>query len=277
VKRIVWLASFPKSGNTWMRLLLANYFSPDQEVDFNHFDTGLIAAGRRLFDEWSAIDSSELTNDELRECRGDLFRAIASHAPAPVYFRTHDAWTVSASGQPLYPPDVTLAAVYLVRHPFDVAVSMSHYLNLPLTAVAKLMGNDTFTLQRDPVGISVQFPQPVMSWHRNVSSWIEKSGLPVVLVKYEDLRADTAAALTSVLRSIVDPVDPARVARAVSLTTFERLQEQERSRGFNERWPAAAAFFRGGRVGDGFTVLSHDQRQELIAQHGPMMRMLGYL
>lgn len=277
MKRIVWLASFPRSGNTWLRLLLANYFSPGAEVNFNDLSVGVAAGARRIFDEWSAIDSSELTDEEIMQSRGDLFRAIAACMASSAYFKTHEAWTRSVSGDAVFPADVTLAAVYVVRHPFDVAVSMSHFLDTPVANAIRLMGSDAFTLLRDPAGISVTLPQRVMSWSRNVTSWIVESGLPIRLVKYEDLRADTASSLTSVLRQIGVPADQDQVARAVQLTNFDRLQQKERTEGFRESPPKPSLFFRGGRVGDGSRELSAEQQQELLLQHGPVMRQLGYL
>jgi len=97
VKRIVWLASFPKSGNTWMRLLLANYFSAS-EVDLNELALGASAAGRQLFDQWSTVESSELTEEEIAECRGELFRPIAAHARSPVVLKSDRAWACSRAG-----------------------------------------------------------------------------------------------------------------------------------------------------------------------------------
>lgn len=260
-----------------MRLLLANYFSPESEVDFNRLSVGMMASDRGLFDEWSVIDSSDLPEADLIDGRSDLFRVIARSAPSPVYFKTHDAWTMSASGCSVFPSDATLAVVYLVRHPFDVAVSMSHFFDWSLDKVVGLMCNDAFSFRRDPVGISAYFPQPVRSWHRNVSSWIDDSRLPLALVRYEDLRNDTANVLTRVLRTVGEPVDAARVSRAVSLTTFERLQAEERRRGFRERVATAQAFFRAGRLGDGFRELSPAQQDVLTSQQGSMMRRLGYL
>lgn len=276
MKRIVWLASFPKSGNTWMRLLLANYFSPATDVDLPQLELGVSAAGRRLFDVWSTMDCSELSDDEIADGRGDLFRAIAAAAHAPVFFKTHEAWTTSPSGAAVFPSDVTLAVVYLVRHPHDVAVSLAHFLGLSSDAAVKLMTSDTMALCRREGGISVDLPQHVSSWHSNVSSWIEKSGLPLVVVKYEDLHADPAASLTTVLKAMGCVADPVHVERAVKVTSFARLQQNERARKVPNP-SAAVPFFRGGRVGDGLRELTAEQRQTLTARHERVMRMLGYL
>ncbi len=76
-RRIVWLASYPKSGNTWMRAFLSNYLADgDKPVDINSLDTGgPIASARTIFDEAVGVEASDLTQDEIERYRPRVYRA----------------------------------------------------------------------------------------------------------------------------------------------------------------------------------------------------------
>ena len=66
LKKIVWLASYPKSGNTWFRVFLSNLLSKaNQPVDINNLFAAPIASNRQLFDEATGLSSSDLTADEM--------------------------------------------------------------------------------------------------------------------------------------------------------------------------------------------------------------------
>ncbi len=278
MKRIVWLASYPKSGNTWVRFLLANYLRQcDDGVDVDRLAFGQIASLRSLFDEWSGIESSDMTADEVDWCRADVFRAVAASVRTTVFLKTHDAWLRDALGHPLFPEDATLRVVYIVRNPLDVAVSLAHHLDLDVTEAVGWMCDDEFTLVRSRRGISPQLPQRVRSWSNHVKSWVDDSGLPLTLVRFEDLAREPAVTLSRILEEVGETVDPGRVAQAVRYASFDRLQRQERERGFPERRSKSSLFFRSGRIGDGQRELAAAQIERLHASHETVMRRLGYI
>ncbi|HJX72016.1 MAG TPA: hypothetical protein VJ346_08695, partial [Bacteroidales bacterium] len=69
-KKIVWLASYPKSGNTWFRIFLTNLLNHTNEpVDINNLYPSTIASSRSLFDEATGLESSDLTLDEIELLR----------------------------------------------------------------------------------------------------------------------------------------------------------------------------------------------------------------
>jgi len=278
MRRIVWLSSFPKSGNTWVRFLLANYLKGDDGtgIDVDRLQFGMLASWRAIFDEWSAIESSDLDDDEVLGRRADVFRHVARTARRTVYLKVHDAYHRRHDGAVVFPADVTQAVLYIVRHPFDVAVSFAHHMNLSLPAAVDHMCDPDAGLGRGAGRIGPQFAQPIGSWSRHVTSWTE-SGLPLTLVRYEDLTADPTGTLARMLAAAGEPVIPARVSQAVAFSSFSRLQAQERTSGFSGRRSRDELFFRAGRVGDGLRQLAEADRRRLIQHHGPVMRQLGYL
>ena len=110
-----------------------------------------------------------------------------------------------------------------------------------------------------------------------MASWIEQRELPVHVVRYEDLLADTGAAFEAVLRFAGLEPEPERLARAVEHARFDRLHAQEERSGFREKPQTARFFFRAGRAGTWRESLSHEQVRTLVDAHAPLMERFGYL
>src|ERR1051325_10793236 len=99
-RRFVWLASYPKSGNTWLRVFLANLIRGGNEpVDINQLDV-LSASDRSLFDASTGLASSELTRAEIARLRPGVFRVASRHPSSsrhvgPLLVKTHEAFALS--------------------------------------------------------------------------------------------------------------------------------------------------------------------------------------
>jgi aryl sulfotransferase len=274
---ITWLASYPKSGNTWVRALLTAYQQPDASVLLDRLDGGPIASARVPFETWVGVSASELTPADVETLRSDFYRWRASSATTNLLIKVHDAWSRTSDGQPLFPADVSRGAIYVVRHPVDVAASLSAHAAISLQeSVDRLCQTDFIAANRDDRH-STQLPQRLGSWSGHVASWLDQPCMPVLLVKFEDLLADPVAALIRILVFLDWETDVQRVDRAVQACRFERLQEQERANGFRERpHNATTRFFRFGRSGQGFVELDRHQQAKLYAAHHLVMQRLGY-
>ena len=102
---IVWLASYPKSGNTWFRAFAANLRSDsDEPVDINSLRTGSIASARRVFDEFSGVEASDLTAVESESLLPKVYLRMAEEATETEYYKVHDAYTLTIDGRPRLPP-----------------------------------------------------------------------------------------------------------------------------------------------------------------------------
>lgn len=282
MSRIVWLASYPKSGNTWVRAFLNSYCqqATGAAVPLPPGESWRLspsACSRVLFDHWSCVESSDLTDDEAELLRADVYRAIANACPAPVFLKVHDAWTLDRLGRPLFPADVTAAAIYIVRNPLDVAVSFAYHLDRSASEIVSQMCRENVTLGVDTRLARHQLPQRLLSWSGHVRSWLRDSGLRLTLVRFEDLLLDPASCFTRiVLASGLDLVQ-AHLASALEATTFKRLQAREQSHDFPERLSRTTPFFRSGRAGSWRAELSADDVARLVAAHGQMMSALGYV
>ena len=274
MKGIVWLASYPKSGNTWFRAFLANLLhGGDQPVDINAFGTTSFAA-RPSYDRALGWESSDLTVTEIQGARLAVQEVIAREDDT--VFKVHEAFTDPCDGQPLFSVSATRAVLYFLRHPLDVAVSFSHHRGKDLDNTIARMNNPLAVMAANDDNLDIQLPQPLGSWSSHVRSWVDAPGLPVHVLRYEDMLARPQEVFTAACRFAGFPDDPARVARALEHSRFEVLQQQEQAKGFRES-SGGRTFFRKGQAGAWREVLSPAQVSAIVGQHGEVMRRFGYL
>jgi aryl sulfotransferase len=276
---IVWLASFPKSGNTWFRLLIANLLNEGaQPVDINAIPhLGSMASARSPFDQITLLDSGLLTHDEADALRPRVYEVEAAEHDQGIHFvKTHDAYTLTRAGEPLLAAG-SRAAIYIVRDPRDVAVSFSHHSSVSIdAAVEKLAESDSSlcgSVRRQPV----QLRQKLLTWSSHVRSWIGQRDLPVHLVRYEDLNTATAQTFEAAMKFAGQPVPQGDLLRAVRHAEFSELQRQEKEKGFRERISKESMFFRSGTAGGWRAVLSDEQAARIVAANREVMMRLGYL
>ena len=277
-RRIVWLASYPRSGNTWVRLLLANVLT-DEDVSINRMPRvlpGTLATSRRQFDELAGIESSLCTEDEAEALRPKVYRYSTRQAAGdrtPLLFcKAHDALHDTSAGEPLFPEDATVGAVYMLRNPLDVAVSHAINAGKPdFSDTIRMMNTRDYAVR----GTARFLRERRLDWSRHVESWLA-APFPVLLVRYEDLLADTLGELGRMVRFLRLDGAAHRLHRAVRATAFPRLREQERREGFIELSPLAKRFFRSGKVGDWRRHLTAAQVREVVRAHRRVMTAAGY-
>ena len=288
--QFVWLASYPKSGNTWFRALLTGYLHGEPPA-INQL-VGDSLATREVFNEYVGLDSSELSPSELLRQRAVLHRLLAKALRQPAFQKVHEAFLPVAPGAGdkggtrwLFERTVSAAVVYMVRNPLDVAVSYAHHRNKPVPDAIAWMNDGDAAEGRLAGGIHPALPAPMCTWCQHVNSWLDQREIPTHLIRYEDLAADPTATFHAAL-AFLDRHCPALVERpnrdaavdaAVANGAFNRLQAQEAAEGFVARQPTAKSFFRAGVVGSWRDALTAGQVAEVVAAHAPAMERLGYL
>lgn len=274
---IIWLASYPKSGNTWFRVFLTNILQKaDQPARINQLYPTTIASSRSMFDEVTGLPSSELTAGEIEMLRPAVYRHVCQQAKETVFLKVHDAWTRLPDGSPLFPAEVSRGVVYFVRNPLDVAVSFAHHNNISLPAMVKHMNNADYAFCQRDDRMHNQFTQKLLTWSRHVESWLDTSGMPLHLMRYEDMMAHPEATFGKALDFCGVEYTPEDLQRALHFSRFDELKSQEAETGFAEKSPGAESFFRNGQTGDWQNTLASDQVNDIIAVHGAMMKRLGY-
>ena len=116
-KKIIWLASYPKSGNTWFRVFFTNLVMGFTEpADINNLTGGPISSSRDTFDDLAGTAASDLTPEEIDLARPDIYRHLAHEFEEERRFmKTHDAYTLLPDGRPMFPADISHSTVYIIR------------------------------------------------------------------------------------------------------------------------------------------------------------------
>ena len=265
LRRIIWLASFPKSGNTWMRALLGNYLLKDPP-DINTLHRFSTADVRQdFFDRAAGRPFQARSMDEWLAMRAKVLPAIAASKPGHHFVKTHSR-VARLGGYNLIMPEVTGAAIYILRNPFDVLPSYARHLNMtPDDALARMLDPDH--MNSTPTGIV----EVIGRWDDHIASWLDAPGLAPHTIRYEDLLADTEAETRRLFQFLGMPVQDGQLRRAIRAASFDSLKKQEQKKGFKERPQGMKAFFATGTSGGWREALTPEQVGRIRAEFLPML------
>ncbi len=272
---IIWLASYPKSGNTWLRAFLANYMKnqtsalPINELVGYALGDGFLIHYERL----TGKPAEELTAAEINRLRPKVHEWFATAKGQTVFVKTHN-FVGRVEDSALITPSATAGAIYVLRNPLDVAVSYAHHFRTTMDEAVEALCRKDHIVAGGPRVL----PQYLGSWWQHVRSWTEAPGLKPHVMRYEDMLNAPEAAFGALAAFLKWPPEPERLQRAVRFSSFRELSGQEKSGAFKEL-PAGAtsAFFRQGRAGIWRDALSDAQVERLVAANGEVMQRFGYL
>ena len=263
---IVWLASYPKSGNTWLRAVLTNYLREDDEPASINALAGKRYNSRALFDEFVGIKCSDMTDAEVARYRARLreflvekffaARAVSGetfHRDGRFFGKTHEAYRVP-DGPARFRRGGTAGVVYLVRNPLDVAVSFAHHTNRSIDHIIRSMADPAAIDPPTVHGISDRLPEAMTTWSGHVSSWTAQSELSIHIARYEDLLKDPCSGFGAIVRFAGLEWDDARLDRAIGHAAFPPLARAGgagRLRGEVAGGALVLPCRRGGIVADG--------------------------
>ena len=277
MRGIFWLASYPKSGNTWFRAFLHNLQAgKTQPADINQLETGQIASSRIWLDDILGFDSADLLPAEIERMRPEIYR-WSSEQEQVGHHKIHDAYILLPDGEPMVSRQGTAGALYIIRNPLDVAISAANHWNVDIDTAIGNMADPNFCLARQRKGLSSQLEQRLYDWSGHVRSWTETAGLNCLVLRYEDMHAQALTSFSRAAAFLAIEHSTADIERAIRFSAFDELARQESERGFRERPQHTARFFRQGQPDAWKNQLNGGQIARIIADHGAIMRKYGYL
>lgn len=279
MKNIVWLASYPKSGNTWTRTFISNLKNEKEEPSsIRALGVGKIASARNIFDDYAGIEASDLLPREIQDLRPEVYDAYSDDQIEIQYMKIHDALGVTSTGRIDVSEYATRKAVYIVRNPLDVCVSFAHHNNDTVENTVKNLNDSEYAFCKAKNTIPMQLRQDLRSWSLHVKSWLETKAFPVHLMRYEDMVTHPHKTFQEMAAFAELPCDNENIARAVKFSSFDELKKQEEKEGFYEKnHNSKSPFFRKGKVGSWREELSEELAELLIKEHAEVMHQLGYL
>lgn len=194
-----WLASYPKSGNTWVRFLIYQYFhgAAASSIDITRFIPG--------FHNRNQMKSAGLFD-------GAMF--IKTHFPLGPHIPSHEG---------------AIGCIYVVRHPRDVILSCLNYARLTgMLSDSQGIADEAYVRSFLALGGAAEYLKLQFGTFENhYKSWLDQSAIPTLLVRYEDLKSEPARQLSRIIAFLGHEPDAAKVEQSVALSSFERLQAME--------------------------------------------------
>tara|TARA_B100002051_G_scaffold272018_1_gene307866 strand:+ start:608 stop:1456 length:849 start_codon:yes stop_codon:yes gene_type:complete len=234
---IIWLSSYPKNGNTWLRSLVSAYyytkdgfFLSDNQLNFipqfpvkkyfEGFNYNLTLPGDTS-KYWIAAQDKINLDKKIK------------------FFKTHNAF-VKLGQNNFTNKKNTLGSIYIVRDPRNVLNSMSRHFQIDYEKALEVMqdqNNFTYDYKKKNDYSDYQF---ISSWEKNYQSWKNNDLIPVKFLKYEDLLNETFFVFKEII-TFIDKItnnkkgfSREKAKNAVSSTSFENLKKIEEQKGFNE-------------------------------------------
>jgi hypothetical protein len=271
--KIVWLASYPKSGNTWMRTFMHNLMrNPKEAYDINKITD--LSTGDSVISWYQPLlvkPWQEWTAQEIADVRWQAQRNIVASQPDNIFVKTHNAM-VEYLGKPLIHMDWTAAAIYIVRNPLDVCISLADHYGVTIDEAIRIMANKgTVTQGSERVIYEIH-----TSWSNHTMSWTQQPHPGLHVVRYEDMLHRPASAFRNVCNFLRLTPPKERLENAIQLSSFDSLKKQEANKGFRERSQKSESFFRVGKSGQWREVLSQEQVDRVIENHKEQMQRFRY-
>lgn len=275
---LVWLASYPKSGNTWTRAFLSNLASiiegEEEQLDVNSIGRFTIGENfTKFYRDRLGFEptGSEEHRKQIAALRHEVQQEIADRFEGLVFVKTHNALVIDR-GHSIVNFAVTSGAVYILRNPLDVAISLSHHMNKTVDQAIDTMGaSDVETLVNEK-----RVHEFWGSWSQHVMSWTRKPHRAIYIMRYEDMLSDPEKTFGALADHLLLGPTPAQVRQAIDQSSFDNLKSQEEKEGFKEKPEHAERFFREGRAGQWKEILTPKQVDRIVKDHCEQMKRFGY-
>ena len=269
---IFWIASYPKSGNTWLRALISSYYYTKDGI----FDANIIKKigqfpEKRHFSNFN-YDKNIVTDTSRFWIEA---QEKINQKKKIVFFKTHNAFG-ALNNNHFTDNKNSIGAIYVVRDPRNVITSLKNHYELENDQALKWMTNennyiyDVSNFEEDGYS-DFQF---VSSWNTNYKSWMVQKKIPIKIIKYEDLLIKTFSVFKEVVQFINDTtknnqkINKEKLKNSVNSTTFSKLKDNEQKNGFSEaitskKYNKKIPFFYLGPKNDWRKILDEDLKSKL--------------
>tara|TARA_B100000886_G_scaffold189367_1_gene130254 strand:- start:14 stop:859 length:846 start_codon:yes stop_codon:yes gene_type:complete len=276
--KIIWISSYPKSGNTWVRYLLANYFYNQSRIEnANIIDNIKKFHINEKFKKISNLENIKKNPFHISKYWIPSQENLIKNNKLVFFLKNHNS-LVRIEENNFTKKEFCLATIYIVRDPRDVAVSFAHFSNLSYDkTIDKLLSEELFASvdSNNPWNIEI-----IGSYKFHYNSW--KNGIisvPSIIIKYEDLIYDTHGQLLKIisfLSKILNfDINHEQLIFSVNNSSFDTLKKFEKENKFKEKG-VSNQFFRKGKRNDWINELSKSQILRIERALSKEMDILGY-
>ncbi len=276
---IIWIASYPKSGNTYIRSFLSAYFF----TNTGNFDFKLLKNIEQFPDKQffnGFIYNIDDASKSWLSIQKDLIKTNKTR-----FLKTHSAF-ISFNNNQFTNAETTLGSVYIVRDPRSIVTSiMNHFSMDQFEAAEMLFDEDRGIKSSDGNLATYSF---LSSWCNHYNSWNNLKTIKSILIKYEDLEKSNEEIFSNLIRYINDligsneGIDHQKFIKALETTKFSFLKKKEGEEGFVESVYSKSKdhkipFFNQGFKNDWEKVLEKKVLDKIEKKFYKEMKLLGYL
>ena len=278
---IIWLASYPKSGNTWVRAFLsAYYYSNDGKFTFE------LLKKIKQFPSKEFFDQKLLSVDEASENWLIAQKKIKDRKKI-CFLKTHNV-NGAFKGNSFTTTEFTAGVIYIVRDPRNVLTSVMNHYSLSESDGLKMMNSVYRNLRDENDNDNYSNYSFISSWSNNYNSWKLSKNINSLFIKYEDLENDkynTFSKIVNFTNNIIkkeSKIDENKFKLALETTNFEVLQKKEEYEGFDEAVYSSKEgkikrFFNLGTKNNYKNLLKPETSKVIEGLFKKEMKELGYL
>ncbi len=276
---IIWLASYPKSGNTWLRMFLKSYFLKSNEK-FSLESSILDSFKSQGFPDQFTLDHLKVDYNKFGEIvkNWEAMQDYINLNNKTNFIKTHHA--MCKIGQYTFTSSKnTKGGIYMVRDPRDVLVSLSHHMGLDYEKTLEHL-TSTYNYEYPSSGNKFYKKSLMGTWANHYKSWKSYKSSKILIIKYEDMVLNELNTFTNVINYLgeIDQTefDNEKLKKALKQTQFKELQKMEKAEGFLEKGKGEL-FFREGKIGTWKGEVSSKIINKIEKLFKNEMEELGYL
>ena len=273
---IIWISSYPKSGNTWVRAFLSTYLdSTDGKFNFGLLDKIGEFPDHNILNKF--MDNKDFYNlSEVSKYWIEVQELINSNKKL-TFLKTHSS-LCNINGNKFTNSDNTLAFVHIVRDPRNIVLSMANHFGITQEESYKIISDKMYIIY--PKKNNQPIPSTlVSSWNNHYLSWKNSNSISKIVIKYEDLIKNTKGTFEKIINFLSEQAkikyDEKKIVNSINVTQFDNLKKNEDKYGFN--MGQKNKFFYLGKKNDWKNLLDPGICDKINLQFKSEMKELGYI